>query len=147
LRIRIERDPAFWEAIAGHPQVSHVLHGETVDWGQIAGSPAITPYAAEHGGFLVADKGNGERELHTMFTPEGWGREVHAAALLMHEAVFRDADVLTTFESDHPQSRPPRSFGWKPTDEVQNTAYGAFRKWAVTKDDWENSPARRRKCQ
>lgn len=108
-----------------------------------------TPIAAEHGGFLLCRVDAYARvyELHTLFSPEGWGREVHTAALEMFAMAFGNAaDIITTFETEHAQSKPPKSFGWRPAGEPRPSAIGNVTTWFLTKAAWEQSPAWRRKC-
>lgn len=149
--IREERDPAFWERVATHPEVApHITFGGAVDrLGEIIPLDHVTPLASEHGGFLfVKLDGVGRvHELHTVYTPEGWGREVLGAAKSAFERMFSaGAQLITTYEvAGWWRSRPPKSFGFRPC--------GAFapapdmpdlRTWILTRDDWSASPAHRR---
>jgi len=111
--------------------------------------PAVIPLAAEHGGFLFCqiDAVGFVRELHTLFTPEGWGREVLAAAKQAFDAVFAGACqmVTTTEVAGWWRSRPPRSFGFrKSADFAPCPPFGDFALWSLSKADWTVSPAARR---
>lgn len=142
------RDPAFWVRVASHPQVRDTLFGlDPEEVGPLIQSPEVLPLAAEHGGFLFARVGSLEavRELHTLFTPEGWGREVHSAAKEALGIVFGHCDLVTTFEVlSNPRSRPPKSFGFQPASEPRSSAFGPVKTWLLSRHAWEQSPARRR---
>jgi hypothetical protein len=74
--IRIERDPLFWTTVAAHPSVAPMLQGaDPALIGALAARREFLPIAAEHGGFLLQrrDDLGFAWELHTLFTPEGWG--------------------------------------------------------------------------
>lgn len=154
--IREERDVAFWTAVANHPEVkpTMVLSGEVPDMTTMVLDPKVTPWAAEHGGFLVFQRDGLGRifELHTMFTPEGWGREVAQAAKEGLTALFlRGADLLFTVEvATNARSRPALSFGWRPAGPFAHSPELAadVRTWVLTRDAWDTSPVRRRhQCQ
>lgn len=148
--MRIDRDPAFWREVAGHPEVApHVSLGRELDIGSVVTHPLVTPLRAEHGGFLFIrlDPLGRAVELHTLFTPEGWGREVHGAAKAAFDHVFGAGAemVLTNEVEDNRRSQPPRSFRFAPCGDFGPTPYGPrFRTWFLTRDAWEGSPARRR---
>lgn len=148
--IREERDPAFWVKVASHPQVRETLFGVAPeDLAGHIGHPEMLPLASEHGGFLFAKVGSldGVRELHTLFTPEGWGREVHRAGKEALEVVFGSCDLVTTFEVlSNPRSRPPKTFGFQPASDERPSPFGPIRTWVLTRHAWEASPARRRSC-
>jgi len=101
---------------------------------------------AEHGGFifLQSDSFGRAYELHTLFTPEGWGREAFQAAREAFDYIFERADLVVTHETDHPQSRPPKTFRFTRLGERHDTPNGAVRLWMLTRDAWLNSPARSR---
>lgn len=143
--IREERDPSFWEDIANHPAVEHIKHGLPFDVEALVQDPSVTPLAAEHGGFLLFRLDGLGRvfEMHTLFTPEGWGREVNAAGKAMLVRMFQTASLITTYEG-YP---PPKSFGWRTAGDFSDSAIGVVRTWFLTKEAWENSPAGRRICQ
>lgn len=142
--IREERDPAFWVKVASHPQVRETLLGmdpEAV--GPMAVAERTLPLAAEHGGFLffTLDGFGRAVELHTLFTPEGWGREVHRASKAAFNRVFETAQVVVTYEVENSwRSRPPRSFGFKAAGDFGPTPIGSLRTWILTKNAWRASP-------
>ncbi|MEO8927303.1 MAG: hypothetical protein ABI306_09080 [Caulobacteraceae bacterium] len=146
--IREERDPAFWVEIASHPAVTGAIMGLRAD--QIAAfapNPAIIPLASDNGGFLFCrmDQIGLTLELHTLYRPAGWGREVATAGKEALQWVFRTYQVITTYEMEtNPQSRPPRSFGFVAAGEFQQTPVGSLRAWVLTRAAWESSPAHRR---
>lgn len=148
--IRVERDPAFWTAVAAHPAVAPMLRGGSPDLiGALAARAGVLPLAAEHGGFLFvrADALGFTCELHTLFTPEGWGREALTAGIEALGAVWACGFCLiTTFEArDNPRSRPPKTFGFARAGDWRETPFGELRPWALTRVAWDASPARRLK--
>lgn len=148
--IREERDPAWWARIAEHPEVKpHITLGADFDLAAVVQHPSVTPLAADHGGFIFArlDGLGRVHELHTLFTPEGWGREVTGAAKHAFAAMFdRGADLIVTQEVDgNRRSQPPRSFRFAPCGDFRASPLGpALRSWVLTRDAWEASPARLR---
>jgi hypothetical protein len=142
--IREDRDPGFWTGIASHPALAHLLHGRPPEDIALVLDRAVA-LRAEHGGFLFlpADSFGRAYELHTLFTPEGWGREVFTAAREAFDHIFGRGDLVITHETPHPQSRPPRTFGFSPLGEFTEGAFGPLRLWALTRDAWARSPARR----
>ena len=149
--IREDRDPDFWSAVYEHPAVKpHVGLGQDIDMAAIVKSDQVTPFRAEHGGFLfVRLDGLGRVfELHTMFTPEGWGREALTALKAAVSEIFdRGAQLITTYEVEgNRRSQPPVSFRFQPAgdfafaDELNAT----IRTWMLTRTAWEGSPARSR---
>lgn len=148
--IRLERDVAFWLDVASHPAVAGSIMG--LDAQTVADcvlDTAFTPLASEHGGFLFCRRdGLGfVMELHTLYTPEGWGREVHTAAKQAFEWIFRASQLVMTFEVElNPRSQPPRSFGFIEAGEWQETSLGRLKAWVLTRNAWRSSPARRRMC-
>lgn len=144
--IREDRDPAFWVGVVSHPAVSHTLSGLAPE--SIAGllaEPNI-PLRSDHGGFIFvkADSFGRAFELHTLFTPEGWGREVYHAAREAFDLMFSRCDLIITHETEHRQSRPPLTFRFARLGEFSETFLGPVRLWALTRDAWMSSPARRR---
>ena len=148
--VRVERDPAFWEAVASHPALAGVLHGVApATIGQLAGLPSMLPLAAEHGGFLFgAMDGFGfVRELHTLFTPEGWGREAVNAGVEALEVLFDGpCELVVTYEQeDNRRSRAPRGFGFTMAGgDFRETAFGPLRVWLLTRSAWLASPMKER---
>ncbi|HEY5289791.1 MAG TPA: hypothetical protein VIJ59_07130 [Caulobacteraceae bacterium] len=155
MTIRIERDPDFWRAVAAHPAVAPALLGfDAARVGELVRMPGILPMAAEHGGFLFLrlDTQGFTCELHTLFTPEGWGREVFIAAILAFNGVWMlGYQSIVTFEAaTNPKSRPPLTFGFVPCGTWRETAFGSLRQWILTEAAWRAAPAakrRRAKCQ
>ena len=149
--IRIERDPAFWTAVATHPALGEGLLGlDPAEVGGIVRRPHVLPLAAEHGGFIFArlDPMGFVCELHTLFTPEGWGREALAAGIAAINAVWLVGfQLITTFEvRDNPRSRPPRSFGFTLAGDWRDGPYGALRLWSLGREAWTQSPGMRRRA-
>ena len=144
--IRIERDPAFWTAVASHPAVASGLYGIRPDVvGAFATREDVLPLAATHGGYIFArtDPLGLICELHSLFTPEGWGREVVQAGLEALHVLFSAMDyrLLTTLEvAGNARSRPPRRCGFALAGDWRATPMGSFRLWLLTKDAWEASP-------
>ena len=150
--IRIERDPAFWTAVASHPALAGVIMGVAPEViGQLASRETMLPLAARHGGYLFgrADALGFVAELHTLFTPEGWGREAVIAGIEALNAVFLTGyQVVTTFEHrDNPRSRPPVTAGFVQAGDWRETPVGSIRMWVLTRAAWEASPAAQRGAQ
>jgi hypothetical protein len=143
--IREDRDPAFWTSVLAHPALEHMRHGQDPSIITLALDRALC-LRAEHGGFLFfpADSFGLTLELHTLFTPEGWGREALEALREAIDLVFGRADLVITHETPHPQSRPPKTFRFAPMGEFRTTPHGRYRLWSLTRDAWLGSPARRR---
>lgn len=149
--IRVERDPEFWARVAAHPAVApHVTLGQEIDWAASVENPAVTPLAAKNGGFLfVRLDGIGRvHEMHTMFTPEGWGREVLMALKHAVETIFSaGAQLITTYEVEgHWRSQPPVTFRFAACGDFEPAPglSSGLRTWSLSKTAWEASPARRR---
>lgn len=148
--IREDHDVTFWTGIANHPSVKpHVGLGRDFDMAAVA-LPAVTPLRSENGGFLfVRLDGLGRiHELHTMYRPEGWGREVLLGLKAAVTEMFaRGAELITTYETEgHWRSRPPKTFRFEAAGDF-SPAPGfdvRFRTWFLTRDAWEASPAQRR---
>lgn len=146
--ITIDDDPDFWFAVAHHPEVwPHISLGRDLDVKAIVTNPRTVAFRAEHGGFLFIQLDGLGRvlELHTMFTPEGWGREVLLAAKEAFTAVFAwGAQVITTYEvKGNRRSQPPRTFRFEPAGGFAPAYDTTFRTWILTRAAWEGSPARR----
>ena len=147
--IAINRDPAFWTAIASHPALSGAMLGldpEAV--GALAVRADMLPLASEHGGFFFArmDVLGFTCELHSLFTPDGWGREVLIAGIEAINLVWTCGyQLVTTFEVEaNPKSRPPRTFGFTQAGDWRETPLGSLRLWTLTRAAWIASPANRR---
>jgi hypothetical protein len=151
--IRVERDPAFWTAIAAHPAVAPMLRGaDPASIGALATRKDFVPLAAEHGGFLLQrrDEAFGFAwELHTLFTPEGWGREAVVAGVEALGLLFgSDACLISTLEvKDNPRSRPWKGFGFAEAGGWARTPLGELRLWILTKSAWAESRAAKRRAQ
>jgi hypothetical protein len=147
--IRVERDPAFWERVASHPAVAPTLSGmDPAMVGRLAADGDVLPLASAHGGFLFVrrDGAGFVCELHTLFTPEGWGREALAAGILAIEAVWITGyQAVITFEPQvNPRGRPPRTFGFARAGDWRETPIGPLRLWILSRQAWDASPAKRR---
>lgn len=146
------RDPVFWRAVYEHPEVRpHVSLGAEIDIETIVADERVTPFRQAHGGFLfVRLDGHGMvLELHSLFTPEGWGRET---ALALRRALLgmfaAGAQVVTTFEvRGNWRSRAPLSFGFQPAGDFAPHLNTELRAWVLTRADWERSPVFRRMTQ
>jgi hypothetical protein len=152
--IREERDWTFWDAIAQHPEVRpHLLIEDSQSLSEIVQHPSVKPYASENGGFLFCRLDGLGRvyELHTLYCPNGWGREVAKASKSAFERVFNEgAQLVTTYEvAGNWRSRPPLSHGWKQAGPFQYSDGLAadVRSWVLTYEAWCASPARKRHCQ
>lgn len=147
--IREERDPAFWRAVYEHPEVKpHVSLGHEVDLEALVSNPAVLPLRAEHGGFFfVRLDGLGRvYELHTMFTPEGWGREVLQALKEAVSEVFAlGAQLIITYDVEgNWRSRPPKTFRFEACGDYAPALGASLRTWLLTRAAWDASPARQR---
>ena len=146
-----DRDPAFWDRIISHPEVApHVTFGQQLDLLTILDNPWVTPLRTENGGFLFfrLDGLGRVHELHTMYTPQGWGREVLLALKEAVSEIFdRGAQLITTYDVEgNWRSRPPKTFRFEPCGDFA-TADGfpvKLRTWALSKAAWNASPARLR---
>jgi hypothetical protein len=150
--IREERDAAFWTSVFEDPAVKpHVALGHQLDLAEVVGSAAVMPLASENGGFIFARLDGLGRvwELHTLFRPRAWGgREVVVSAIEAFTLMFAtSADVIVTHEVEGwRRSRPPLSFRFAPAGPFGPApAIGpALRTWTLTRNAWDDSPARRR---
>ncbi len=146
--IREERDPEFWGEIASHPAIAGAMMGLTP--AQVVAASQreqIVPLASDNGGFFFCrmDQIGMIAELHTLYRPAGWGREVALAGKQALEWVFREFQVIVTHEVEaNPRSRPPRSFGFVQAGDYQASPVGAIRARVLTRAAWECSPAHRR---
>jgi len=150
--IRIERDPAFWSTVAGYPACAQALMGAKPDGvGMLAQQDDVLPIAAVHGGFLLRrlDPLGMIAELHTLFTPEGWGREVVLAGIAAIGVVWACGfqTIVTLEMRSNPRSRPARTFGFQRCGDWKSTPWGDARHWLVTRESWNTSPAAHRRVQ
>jgi len=150
--IREQRDPVFWDRIARHPDVApHVfLSKGEVSLEALVTHESVLPLASEHGGLIFCRLDGLGRlwELHTLYAPEGWGKEVFITAIQAFSQIFEgSAQAVTTYEVDGWwRSRPPKSFGFQRAGEFRAVPElgAALSTWVLTKAAWEGSPARRR---
>ncbi len=149
--VAINRDASFWERIANHPDVAHVMFGQVVDFSSVE-AECVYPYAAVNGGYIFVrlDPFGRIYDLHSLFTPEGWGREAFQTAIEVL-ALLPGWQVITTYHTGHKQSKPPASFGFRPAGAFCETPFGNWQTWLLTRDAWEASPVYKRqeasKCQ
>lgn len=139
--IREERDPTFWDAVAQHPEVrAGALLGLPLSLAEVVQNPSVTPLAAEHGGYLFCRLDWGRvYELHSLFTPEGWGREALVAAKQSLALMWdRGMQVLTTYEVEgNWRSRPPLSFGFQPAGDFAPAFGCSLKTWILTRAAYE----------
>jgi hypothetical protein len=146
--IRVERDPAFWRWVTDHPAVREgaLLDPDAV-LDTLIVNPTVIPLASEHGGFLFIQRDGIGRvfELHSLFRPEGWGRNViRAGRAAMIEMFSRGMDTVFTYSVEgSPRSRPPASAGFIEAGPFQYAALvdRRLKTWVLTRQAWENSPA------
>lgn len=139
----------FWSEIAEHPDVKpHISFGREFSISTLVEHPRVVPLRSENGGFLFVQLDGLGRvyELHTLYRPEGWGREVSKASKAAFARMFATgAQVVTTYEVEGWwRSRPPKSFGFQPAGAFQACDLGSLKTWILTVAAWEQSPARRR---
>lgn len=148
------RDVTFWDRIASHPDVApHIFMGrdpETLS--PLVTNPLAKPYASDNGGviFSPVDHLGFVVEMHTLFTPEGWGREVAISGKRFVADVFRTVSLILTHEQEfHWRSRPPRSHGWQACGDFVDAGMACRLKlWALTREAWSASPVgRKMRCQ
>lgn len=150
--LREERDAFWWWGIATHPEVETLL-GVRFEVAQIAGiveRANVLPLASEHGGFwfVTIDSLGRVAELHTLYKPEGWGREVHGAAKAAFNQMFAGACemIVTQQMRDNPRSQPPKSFGFRPLGDFTPSHLGDTKTWILTREAWAASPGGRSSC-
>lgn len=146
----INRDVAFWDAVARHPEVApHIFMGHApTTLAPLVLDPKARPYASEHGGviFVPVDALGFVFEMHTLFTPEGWGREVAINGKAFINDLFQTASLVLTHEQEgHWRSSPPKSHGWIQTGDFQDVGMPLrLRMWALTREGWKASPIGRK---
>jgi hypothetical protein len=145
------RDVAFWTDVAEHPEVApHISLGQTISVRSLVNHPLVTPLRSDNGGFFFVRLDGAGRlyDLHTLFRPEAWGtREiVHAARQAFDTMFARGAQIISTNEvAGNRRSQPPKTFRFAPAGDFAPSPYGPdFRTWFLTKDAWDQAPARRR---
>ena len=147
--LQINRSEDFWTSIVADPSVQGKLLMPTESFIESVTNPRVTPYSSENGGFLTIELGVGPIvEFHSVFTEKGRGREAFTAACELAQILFSNHDLLVTYETEDPMSRPPLSFGFKTSDVIRTTRCGDLKLWYLTKTQWELSPVFRRitKC-
>jgi len=147
------RDVTWWDHIASHPEVSpHIfMDRDPTSLGVLIDNPANLPLRSEHGGvILIAMDAFGlVREMHTLYSPEGWGREVAMNGKLFMREAFLTTQVLFTHEQEgNWRSKPPRSHGWKECSEYCYVDLPKRLKlWMLTREAFFASPVGRKLCQ
>lgn len=146
----INRDVAFWDRIAQHPEVApHIFMGRAPETlAPLIENPAARPYASANGGviFLPVDHFGFVVEMHTLYVPEGWGREVAVNGKAFVQDMFRTASLILTYEQEgHWRSSPPRSHGWQASGDFKDAAMLCRLKlWVLTREAWVASPVGRK---
>lgn len=146
------RDTQWWDSIANHPEVApHVFMGlDPVSLGPLVENPKNQPMRSENGGIiLICIDGFGlVKEMHTLYNPAGWGREVAANGKLFMREAFKTANVIFTHEQEgNWRSRPPRSHGWKESGDYTDVDLPKRLKlWMLTRDAFYSSPVGRKLC-
>lgn len=147
MALRVERDPAWWQGIADHPEVwPYISRGLALDVAGIVSRADVLPLASENGGYWLhqLDVSGTVFELHAVFRPEGWGREAFKALGELCESLFERASVIVVHEVESDlRSRPAKTFGFKAAGDFAESPIGPLRTWILTKTDWQASPARR----
>lgn len=150
----INRDVEFWDSVARHPEVApNIFCGMDI----LSLSPLIDdernkPFASEHGGviFVSVDHLGMVWEMHTLYTPEGWGREIATNARIFASEIFKAASMLITHEQEENwRTSPPKSHGWRPAGEYKDVGLPKRLKlWTLTREAWVASPVgRKMQCQ
>ena len=145
------RDAAFWDRIASHPQVAPAVFMGAAPFtlAPVVENEANQPYASQNGGivFLAKDPAGFVVEMHTLYTPEGWGREVAENARIFMAQAFKRASLVLTFEQEGRPTRPPLSHGWKPCGPFGGPTTPRLRLWSLSREAWTVSPVgRKTKC-
>lgn len=146
-------DVAWWDAIASHPEVApHIFMGHTpFSLALLFDQPGAFGLKSENGGciFVPRDPLGLVVEMHTLFRPEGWGREVAKSARGFMQTAFGSAALIVTHEQEgHWRSRPPKSHGWVPCADFQDVGLPRrLRLWALTREGWMKSIIGRKSCQ
>jgi len=150
----INRDVAFWDGVACHPDVApHVFMGrEPSTLAPLINHVGVLPLASSNGGvlFVSIDPLGMVREMHTMYKPEGWGREVALFGKQFIEEAFKVCSLITTNEQEgHWRSSPPKSYGWKSSGDFREAGLPKrVRLWLLTYEAWIASPVgRKMQCQ
>lgn len=150
----INRDASFWDEIAQHPEVSpHVFMGRKPDTlSPIVEHPGVLPLSSQNGGllFIGIDPLGMVRELHTMYRPEGWGREVAVNSKAFIAQAFEECSLITTNEQEgYWRSQPPKCQGWVSSGDFREVGLGKrLRLWVLTKEAFfASAVGRKMTCQ
>jgi hypothetical protein len=148
----MNRDVEFWDSVASHPAVApSVFMGlEQTSTAPLVLDERNIPLASEHGGliFVASDHLGFSMELHTLYTPEGWGREVTEHARQCFRDVMKTVSLVTTFEQEgEKQTRPPLSYGWRPAGDYSEVGLPKrLKMWILTREAWLASPVGKKLC-
>lgn len=146
----IRRDAAFWDSIAQHPEVApYVFMGiEQTTLAPIVENPRNAPCASENGGviFSALDPVASVFEMHTLYHPKGWGREVAINGKRFVDAVMQSASLIVTNEQEGAwRTRPPKSHGWQSAGPFKDVGLSRrLRLWILTREAWLASPVGRK---
>lgn len=146
----LNRDVSFWDSIASHPEVgpSIFLGIEPVSLAPLVEPEDHLPMASENGGLIFSpvDHLGMIYEMHTLYKPEGWGREVAIFSRLAIDEAFNRASIIVTHEQEgNWRSKPPRSHCWQSSDDYRDVGLPVrLRMWYLTKERWLSSPSRKK---
>lgn len=142
----INRSAEFWDGVASSPEVAPFVFMDlpVQSLGGLVENENNEPFASDNGGvlFVKTDHLGSIYEMHTMFRPEGWGREVAITGAKALHYIFSKALIVFTYEQEgHWQSRPPKSHRWKSSGEfVDQGLSKRLKLWYLTRDDFLSSP-------
>lgn len=142
----INRDVSFWDSIASHADVAPAvfMNCPIQSLALLISNEKNEPFSSQNGGvlFVKTDHLGAIYEMHTMFRPEGWGREVAVTGAKALHHIFTKALLVFTYEQEgHWQSRPPKSHRWKSSGEfIDQGLSKRLKLWYLTRDDWLSSP-------
>ena len=149
----INRDAEFWDRIAFDPLVSpRVFMG----LGEMSLAPLVEneknlPFSSENGGVILVslDHFGLVREMHALYQPQGWGREVAKAVPYFMKEAFNTTSVIFTHEQEGEwRTSPPKSHGWKVVSDFCYVEMPKrLRLWMLTKEAFYASPVGRKLCQ
>lgn len=151
--IELEADVSWWDGVAACPEVGpHVFMGrEPFSLSALLDQHGAIGLRGENGGaiFIPRDPLGIVLEMHTLFRPEGWGREVALVGREIMGLVFKATSLLLTHEQEgYWRSRPPKSHGWVACADFQDVGLPVrLRLWALTREGWMNSVVGRKTCQ
>lgn len=82
-------------AVSNHPDVRSALGGDGVlDVTALVSAPGNLAFVSEHGAIVCVGLGSGHYDVHTMFLPDGRGREARAAVVEMLDYMFMKTDCV-----------------------------------------------------